>query len=89
VAALLLHGHGLLEAPLLGPAARDLGHLLWLARASDTVQPADEADSRLESTTSWLFLWRTVGLPGLDPPLALSGSGAPCLGDPGPLQPAP
>lgn len=86
-AALLVHGHGLLEAPELGPAAVDLGHLLWLAREANAVQPAEELDARLESTTSWLFLWRTVGRSGNEPPLSFSFDEEPCLGASGPLQP--
>jgi len=61
VAALLLHGHALLHYPRLGRAAADLTWLLWLARASCAVQAPEEVDPRLETNTTWVFLWRHVG----------------------------
>jgi len=68
LAGLFLHGHGLLEFPLLLPAARDLGHLCWLARAAATLRPVADLDPRLESCTLWAFLWRTLdGRPGEQP----------------------
>ncbi len=88
-AGFLLYGHGLLEARELGSAVLDLGHFLWLAREANGVQLAEEVDSRLESTTSWLFLWRAVGLPRREPPLSFSVNDEPCLGASGPLQPGP
>jgi len=60
LAGLFVHGHGLLEQRHLVPAARDLGHLCWLARASTSVSLASELDPRLESCTLWMFLWRTL-----------------------------
>jgi hypothetical protein len=61
VAGLLLHGHALLHYPLLGRAAADLAWLMWLARASCAVRPPEQVDSRLETNTTWVFLWRHVG----------------------------
>jgi hypothetical protein len=72
-AALVVHGHGLLEAPMLWEAVRDLHHFVWLARASVGLNDASWVDSRLESLTSWLFLWRNVGAEGQLPPVSLSG----------------
>ncbi len=60
VAALLVHGHGLLEYPLLGPAVDELARYLWLGRASQAVGLAEAVEPRLESTTTWLFLWHNV-----------------------------
>ena len=61
---LLLHGHGLLEAPLLRPAFIQLIRIAAMARASRAVQPLEGYDSRLEEMTTWLYLWRTLG-PGV------------------------
>jgi hypothetical protein len=60
VAALVLHGHQLLEWRELGPTLVDLSRFLWLGRASNAVRPAEDVDSRLESITTWIFLWRLV-----------------------------
>lgn len=60
LACMTLHGHQLLEWRELGPALIDLRRFLWLGRASHAIQPAEDADPRLESLTSWLFLWRLV-----------------------------
>jgi hypothetical protein len=57
---LVLHGHALLELPLLGEALDDLLYLVQLAGASEVVSPAIDADPRLESLTTWLFLYRNV-----------------------------
>lgn len=61
VVGLLLHGHALLHHPLLARAAGDLCWLLWLARAACAVRPPEEVDPRLETWTTWIFLWRHVG----------------------------
>jgi hypothetical protein len=58
--SLVLHGHALLELPLLGEALDDLLYLVQLARTSEGVSPAIDADPRLESLTTWLFLYRNV-----------------------------
>ena len=62
VLSLLLHGHGLLERPLLADALDDVLRILHLARASEALRPTEEVDPRLESVTMWLFLWRNVKL---------------------------
>ena len=58
--SLLLHGHGLLDRTHLIEGIVDLGHLAWLARAANAVQPIEEREPRLESMTLWMFLWRTL-----------------------------
>ena len=58
----LLHGHTLLEREALGPALDDLLHVLRLARAGEALKATEAVDSRLESVTMWLFLWRNVWL---------------------------
>jgi hypothetical protein len=60
VTSLLMHGHGVLERPLLGPAVDDVLRLLHLARASEGFRATEDIDPRLESVTMWLFLWRNV-----------------------------
>lgn len=60
LATAVLHGHALLEQPMLGPALRELRRILWLGLAAPAVQPPREADPRLESLTAMLFLWRNV-----------------------------
>jgi Fe-S-cluster containining protein len=60
LAALLLHGHALLEHPALLPALAEMQRVFWLARAAWNLRPAEDADRRLESTSSWIFLWRNV-----------------------------
>ncbi len=60
LAMMVLHGHQLLEWRQLGPALVDLGRFLWLGRASNAVRAAEEVDARLESLTTWMFLWRLV-----------------------------
>ena len=60
--SMVLHGHGLLEVAELGRAVTDLGHLAWLARASNAVVAAEQLDPRLESMTLWLFFWRSLEL---------------------------
>ncbi len=58
--SLVLHGHALLERPALGAALDELVHLVHLAHAAEAVLPAADADPRLESLTTWLFLHRNV-----------------------------
>ncbi len=58
---LLMHGHGLLEEPLLRPALLQLIRVVAVARASRAVQPLEGYDSRLEEMTTWFYLWRTLG----------------------------
>jgi hypothetical protein len=58
--SLLLHGHGPLEQPFLGPAIDDLLRILRTAHAGEGIRPTEDVDPRLESVTMWLFLWRNV-----------------------------
>ncbi|MCP4872095.1 MAG: YkgJ family cysteine cluster protein [Proteobacteria bacterium] len=60
LATSVLHGHTLLEQPLLGPALTELRRILWLGLHAAAVRPAREVDGRLESMTAWIFLWRNV-----------------------------
>ena len=60
--SMALHGHALLERPALGPALDDLIRLVHLARDAAAILPASDADPRLESLTTWLFLHRNVWL---------------------------
>lgn len=61
VTAHLLHGHGLLEEPLLLPALDRLTRYVALAEQSRALRPVEERDPRLEELTAWFFLWRTLG----------------------------
>jgi len=58
--SLFLHGHGLLGEDHLLVAVEDLGHLAWLARASNAVCAVEAQEPRLESMTLWMFLRRTL-----------------------------
>jgi hypothetical protein len=58
---LMMHGHGLLEEPLLRPTLLQLIRVVEVARASRAVQPLEGWDSRLEEMTTWFYLWRTLG----------------------------
>jgi|GEM_PF-1789784 len=57
----IVHGHGLLEEPLLRPAVTRLARFVALASASRMLRPLDDRDRRLEELTAWFFLWRTLG----------------------------
>lgn len=60
VATAHLHGHGLLQARTLQDGFEQLVRLLWLATASEALEPARQADPRFESVTTWVFLFGHV-----------------------------